>query len=100
MDLFDFFFPEQAQATHLRKIARQQSLAKVSTPKQKSSDVEDPRADVKFLTLVVAALLRKLSETETASPGDIQELVTNWMVWMAWRTGDWNRECSAVCWAF
>ncbi len=75
MDLFDFFFPEQAQATHLRKIARQQSLVKVSTPKQKSSEVEDLRADVKFLTLVVAALLRKLSEIETASPGDIQELI-------------------------
>ena len=75
MDLFDFFFPEQAQATHLGKIVRQQSLVKVSTPKQKSSEVEDLRADVKFLTLVVAALLRKLSETETASPGDIQELI-------------------------
>lgn len=75
MDLFDFFFPEQAQATHLRQIARQQSFAKASTPKQKSSDVEALRADVKFLTLVVAALLRRLSETETASPGDIQDLI-------------------------
>ena len=75
MDLFDFFFPEQAQATHLRQIARQQSFAKASTPKQKPSDVEALRADVKFLTLVVAALLRRLSETETASPGDIQDLI-------------------------
>ena len=27
MDLFDFFFPEQAQATHLREIAKNSGIA-------------------------------------------------------------------------
>ena len=40
-----------------------------------SNDVEKLRDDVNFLTLVVAALLRRLAETETASPADIQDLL-------------------------
>ena len=75
MDLFDFFFPEQAQASHLRKIARQRSLPRRPAVSDNSQEVEALRDDVKFLTLVVTALLRRLTETETASPADIQDLI-------------------------
>ena len=76
MDLFDFFFPEQAQAKHLRTIAAQRTLVSGPSQGNRSSEVEDLRKDVQFLTLVVAVLLKRLGETETASLADIQDLVS------------------------
>lgn len=75
MDLFDFFFPEQAQASHLRKIANRRA----TTPRHvsgtdHSSEINALRDDVKFLTLVITALLKRLSETETLSIADVQDL--------------------------
>jgi len=71
VDLFDFFFPEQAQAHHLRKVASNQATQRPP----ETDEVNGLRADVNFLTLVVTALLRKLAETKTASPEDIQGLI-------------------------
>jgi hypothetical protein len=76
LDLFDFFFPEQAQASHLRKIAKQRSVS--SGPAggtAQSSELQALRDDVGFLTLVITALLRRLSETETLSLADVQDLL-------------------------
>ena len=76
MDLFDFFFPEQAQATHLRAIARKGSLTSQRVVRSDtSSEVTALREDVHFLTLVIAALLRRFSETEAASLADVQDLL-------------------------
>ena len=75
MDLFDFFFPEQAQASHLRKIARQRTIPARQTSTDHTAEIEALQQDVNFLTLVVTALLRRLAETETASLGDVQDLV-------------------------
>ena len=72
MDLFDFFFPDQAQAHHLRKIASNRDQA---NPSPNRIELQSLRADVDFLTLVVAALLRRLTETQTASLADIQDLI-------------------------
>ncbi len=77
MDFFDFFFPEQAQAAHLRKIAHQRR-ALSSTPQPtlpSSQETTDLRADVKFLTLVVTAILKRLAETETMSLDDVRDLL-------------------------
>ena len=76
MDLFDFFFPEQAQASHLRTIAKNGSF----TPRRVSggdqaSEIKALQEDVSFLTLVIVALLRRSSETETASLADVQDLL-------------------------
>lgn len=76
MDLFDFFFPEQAQATHLRAIARKGSLTfQRIVRSDESSEIEALQEDVNFLTLVIAALLRRFAETETASLADVQDLL-------------------------
>lgn len=76
MDLFDFFFPEQAQATHLRAIARKGSLTSQRIVRSdESSEIEALQEDVNFLTLVIAALLRRFAETETASLADVQDLL-------------------------
>ncbi len=75
MDLFDFFFPEQAQATHLRKIANRGSRAPI-----KSIDtdrVEVLQRDVQFLSLVLASILKRLDETKTMSLGDVKDILTD-----------------------
>ncbi|MEE2642709.1 MAG: hypothetical protein VX768_18920 [Planctomycetota bacterium] len=83
MDFYDFFFPEQAQAAHLRKIANQNSiqLRKLnrhrpdSGQQSSSAEVQELQEDVRFLTMVIAALLRRFTETETASLADIRDLL-------------------------
>lgn len=81
MDLFDFFFPEQAQAKHLRDIARNQRRAasmsaslSAKTVRQ-SDEVSALREDVKFLTLVVATILKRLAETKTMNLNDVRDLL-------------------------
>jgi len=76
VDLYDFFFPEQAQATHLRQIAKHGSFSnRPSRGSDQSSDLEALRDDVQFLTLVIVALLRRSTETETLSLADVRDLL-------------------------
>lgn len=77
MDMFDFFFPEQAQAHHLRQLARQQSLhaSSASRASGQASEISALRTDVKFLTLVLTAILKRLAETKTMSLADVQDLL-------------------------
>ena len=92
MSLFDFFFPEQAQAMHLRSIRG--SLGKSTAPKASASRrsgpapsspkmTEDVAAlqervaalenDVGTLSLVAAALIRALGDKDIASRAELQE---------------------------
>ncbi len=77
VDLFDFFFPEQAQATHLRDIARSSKMSRRASNRVsgKLNELSDLQEDVKFLTLVVAALVKRLTETETLNLADLQDLI-------------------------
>lgn len=74
MDLFDFFFPEQAQATHLRKLVNQGKLERRASTSS-SPDVKALEEDVRFLTLLMATILRRLAETETLSLADVRDLL-------------------------
>ena len=83
--MFDFFFPEQAQAMHLRRIAGRSSFGRASRrlpdrlpagdAQQTTDQVSELRDDVNFLTLVLASILRRLSETETMSLADVSDLL-------------------------
>ena len=77
MDLYDFFFPEQAQATHLRKIARHLSPRALEFPMSSPEPSSDSslRQDLNFLTLVLTAILKRLDETKTLSVGDVRDLL-------------------------
>ena len=76
MDLFDFFFPDQAQAHHLRRIAsRREKPSSSRNQIQPSAEIQSLREDVNFLVLVIAAILRRSNETETASLGDVQDMI-------------------------
>ena len=77
MDFFDFFFPEQAQATHLRDIARSSKMSRRASTRDsgKLNELSELQEDVKFLTLVVAALVKRLTETETLNLVDLKDLI-------------------------
>lgn len=77
MDLFDFFYPEQAQAAHLRKIAAAQrmALSSSSSTSRQGNEIAALKSDVHFLTLVLATLLKRLAETQTMSLADVRDLL-------------------------
>ena len=77
MSLFDFFFPEVARATHLRRLTDSNSItnAKARMEKARSGRVDhsnrsrvvELEEEVAQLTNVVQALLEKLGEKEVAT---------------------------------
>ena len=78
MSLFDFFFPEQAQASHLRRLANQSSgrrkasqrnNAAVNQLEKRVSDLED---DLGFAALVLASVMAKLDEKGTLTRDDVR----------------------------
>jgi len=78
MDMFDFFFPEQAEAAHLRRISNSIAGSKTahgSAARRNESEIDALRADVQFLSLVIAAILKRLSEQKTMSLGDVSDLL-------------------------
>ena len=72
MSLFDFFFPEEAQASHLRRLADTSSAverrARVDAVRQdlaRTSDrkrIEELEQEVGELTILLEALLEKLDD--------------------------------------
>lgn len=72
MSLFDFFFPEVAQASHLRRIADASSLGNMqsrisqsrSQQERSSADrrIHELETEVAQLTIVMEALIEKLTE--------------------------------------
>ena len=81
MDMFDFFFPEQAEATHLRHISRSlagsraASNSAAASARRNETELDDLQSDVRFLSLVIAAILKRLAEQETMSLGDVSDLL-------------------------
>ncbi|HWB07221.1 MAG TPA: hypothetical protein VG796_29625 [Verrucomicrobiales bacterium] len=95
MSLFDFFFPEQAQASHLRKLAEQGQAQSMSIHRERLAQVQAARAedartrgleqrveqlerDLGQAGLAIEALLELLEQsgalTREAFAGRIQEI--------------------------
>jgi len=78
MSLFDFFFPEQAQASHLRRLADQSSGRRRSSQRNNSAvnqlekRVSDLEEDLGFAALVLASVMAKLDENGTVTRDDIR----------------------------
>jgi len=80
MSLFDFFFPQQAAASHLRAMREQQyeamrrsantRVGESETAEQRISELE---RDVGFLSLMLAGLLDLLEERGTVSREDVRK---------------------------
>ena len=90
MSLFDFFFPEQAQATHLRTIANATRLEKRRRLNRRAAAASAPptpppsaleqritalEADVGFASLVLAAVMARLDERGVVTKADVRTLV-------------------------
>ena len=80
MDMYDYFFPVQAQATHLRSISRSiahgvsSSRAAETSALRAADEVAELRSDVRFLALVITTILKRLAENETMSLVDLTDL--------------------------
>lgn len=78
MSLFDFFFPEQAQASHLRKLANQSSGRRKASQRnnaavnQLEKRVSDLEEDLGFAALVLASVMAKLNEKGTVTRDDVR----------------------------
>lgn len=71
MDLFDFFFPEQAQATHLRKLAH--VTARIAQKNANASDEVDAlRRENSELRLYLTAITELLVEKGLIAASEVQ----------------------------
>ena len=85
MSLFDFFFPDQAQAAHLRRIADQSARSErrrnsasreaKATLDSLQQQVEDLRGDLGFTALVLGALVARLDEKGVVTRADLQAVM-------------------------
>ena len=65
MSLFDWFFPEQAQATYLRQMAQSKTRSRgVSRLRQRSVDkrIDELEEDLGYMALVLGSVLQKIDE--------------------------------------
>lgn len=78
MSLFDFFFPEQAQASHLRRLTEQQSRQNRGRRQQNteikelSARIDQLEDDLGFVSLVLASVMARLDEKGTLTRADVR----------------------------
>ncbi len=85
MSFFDFFFPEQAQASHLRSIAdrsrleqrrsRSTAASSASNTAALTKRVEDLESDLGFVSLLLGSVMAQLDERGHISRDDLKELI-------------------------
>ena len=88
MGLFDFFFPEQAQAERLRELVDQQrhmlrktrteartSVQAKSTLDQLQKEVQTLRNDLGYVTLLLGAIVDQLDAKGTLTRAELREAV-------------------------
>ncbi len=75
MSLSDWFFPEQAQATHLRRLADQQRHAqqrRVHIESDKDYRLSRLEEDLGFVALVLGSLMEKLDSSGAVTRRDLK----------------------------
>ncbi len=74
MSLYDFFFPEQAQATHLRRLADSQGRRSRAQPKSSALGrrVDELEDDIGYLALVLGALLQQVDDKGVVTREDVR----------------------------
>ena len=93
MSLYDFFFPEQASASHLRRMANQQDhqTRMNQIQKQSQSNIEERitelESDLGMVTLVLASLLEVANNNGAVSREDIKKIIDELDVLDGFRDG-------------
>lgn len=78
MSLFDWFFPEQAQASHLRTLTEQNRRNRRTQNSQNravddlANRVQALESDLGFVSLVLGSMMTKLDEKGTLTRDDIK----------------------------
>lgn len=81
MSFFDVFFPEQAQAAHLRSIAeqsrhsRRRASRSAADIKSLESRIDELESDLGFVSLLLASVMGQLEERGSLSRDDLRELM-------------------------
>ncbi|GAA5496338.1 hypothetical protein Rhal01_02521 [Rubritalea halochordaticola] len=85
MSLFDFFFPEEAQASHMRRLAdvasRSEMQTRMARARQEQAGmssakrIEALEGEVAQLAIIVEALLEKLSDDGTLTRSQLAQKV-------------------------
>ncbi len=78
MSLFEFFFPEQAQAEHLREIASHQRRSlyekKLDETRQEKR-LTQLENDVGTMALILGSIIKKLDETGQIDRTDLKNII-------------------------
>lgn len=78
MSLFDFFFPEQAQASHLRSLAssaRTRNRRNIRKTGDLDRRIDDLEKDLGYVSLVLGALVQQLDAKGTLSRDDLRTVL-------------------------
>ena len=78
MDFFDFFMPQQAQASHLRALSRSQMRTNASSRASRGEHrqrLEELESDVGTLALILGSLMRKMDEKGVLSRADMKSAI-------------------------
>ena len=93
MSLYDFFFPEQASASHLRRMVNQQDrqarMNRIQNQNQSNIEerVSELESDLGMVTLVLASLLETANENGAVSREDIKKIIDELDVLDGFRDG-------------
>jgi hypothetical protein len=96
MSIFDFMFPDQAAASHLRRMAdRQARTDRLNLMRQNEQSMLEERineldCDVGVLALVLASLLETANEKGTISREEIKEKIEELDILDGFRDGKLN----------
>lgn len=78
MSLFDFFFPEQAQATHLRSLANaQRTSSRRSRRTESATDrrIDALEDDLGYVALVLGSLLQQIDDKGVVNRDDVKATI-------------------------
>ena len=96
MSLYDFFFPDQAAASHLRRMAdRQERQARMDRIRNAgNANIEDRidelESDLGMVTLVLASLLEAANDNGSVSRDQIKQIIDELDVLDGFKDGKLN----------
>lgn len=79
MSLFDFFFPQQAAAQHLRRLANEKSMDTVrDASRRRKSEVriDSLEEDLGYVTLLLGAIVDRLDAKGAVTRNDLREVIS------------------------
>ncbi|MEM7231343.1 MAG: hypothetical protein AAF517_04180 [Planctomycetota bacterium] len=80
MSLFDFFFPQQAAAQHLRSLATQKNVESTrhrSRQRQITARVDSLEDDLGYVTLLLGSIIDRLDDKGVVTREDLREVISN-----------------------